>query len=352
MKYIFREYLFTKGILVAPEMPSEKTTDEDRFCVLVTLVNRFGIQVQSGLELLSKDILKDAVSMLGKYVPEPFYRGFPDSVRRLTNDQLLFDQLYHYFRTYGMNNFEGPSGHSILEEVTKVAFTEKPDLKLFRIISEREAKDILIENCELLLCGNRPLSPYLTDILLEAYKTYVIELPKDIPCKKTVIALLYETKNVELCRYLKLSDVVKILEYIQYHVYCSENLKKLNLRNQDRKLLIRSLDYLLGDSERQEKEIAVCFEKRQIWKGLLHHLHYHPKNLFGKCFVNSIRNAKMNYSAYAIFESYMASGNTGAAAEHLCEEKGPSEVVRHMNYILSRCGDDEKKIQEVLSCLE
>ena len=93
----YKEYLFRKNILVS-EQAEEDGSSLD---VLYALVKQFGIRVVSGGELATRDMLPFSESMLGIHVPEPFYRGFPQSVRALSPDQLLYDQLLHYTLTYG-----------------------------------------------------------------------------------------------------------------------------------------------------------------------------------------------------------------------------------------------------------
>ena len=126
MKSIYTDYLFDKYIFV-----SNGETGTDQFETLFALANLFNIRIIEGEKLVSGDMIKYAASRLGQNVPEPFYRGFPQSVRELSPDKLLFDQLVHYTITYGFGNFS-EAGHSLFEEnFEKTAFKENADIREF-----------------------------------------------------------------------------------------------------------------------------------------------------------------------------------------------------------------------------
>ena len=95
LKDIFKDYLFDKSILVNDTGKNEANA----FPALYSLATRLGINVTSGHELATVEILDFASIRLGHFIPDAFYRGFPNSVRELSREQLLFDQLIHYFKT-------------------------------------------------------------------------------------------------------------------------------------------------------------------------------------------------------------------------------------------------------------
>ena len=133
MKNIYKDYLFEKHLLV-----SEGNADnaENQFETLFALANLFNIRITEGEKLVQEHMIKYVASQLGENVPEPFYRGFPQSVRELSSDQLLFDQMVHYAVTYGFGNFS-EAGHSLFEEnFERTAFKENAEIKEFRIITE------------------------------------------------------------------------------------------------------------------------------------------------------------------------------------------------------------------------
>ena len=340
MKDVFKKYLFTKHVLVADCGPNEEIS----FNTLIALKNKLGIKITKGMKLANFDMIEFAADQLGVYIPAPFYRNFPKSVKQLSSDQLLFDQAYHYFTTYGNNDFS-EAGHSVFEETfERLAFNENTESKDFVILNEEEATKVLRESVLDLLKSSRPLSDNHYAVVYEALKDYDI-VPDDIPCKQTVARLMYDTKNVyRFAKYLWLADVIKVVDYINYSVYGNDNLKKLNMKNKDRKLITNVINACFDN---KRCIFSDCFEKRKIWCGLLHHIHYKPFHTDSLSFVKMIRSGA-NFSAYSRFEKAMKDGNVSNAAQILSEMKGTSVLLRNLNYILSRCKTEEE-VREVLS---
>ena len=136
MQKIFKDYLFGKHILVH----ESGVKCEDAFETLFALANLFNIRITEGQALATKDMIETASEQIGVDVPAPFYTGFPQSVRALSKDALLFDQLVHYTVTYGFGNFS-EAGHSLLEEkFERAAFKEDCEIKDFVILTEQEAE--------------------------------------------------------------------------------------------------------------------------------------------------------------------------------------------------------------------
>ena len=53
----------------------------------------------------------------------------------------MFDQLIHYFNTYGLGNFDEP-GHSVFEkDFERAAFQEDTEVQEFVIQTEEEAEE-------------------------------------------------------------------------------------------------------------------------------------------------------------------------------------------------------------------
>ena len=87
-----KEYLFAKHILV-----NESGRDrENCFPTLFALAGQLGIRITEGAELALPEMIRFSAEQLGLFVPEPFYRGFPESVRKLTPEERLYDQLASY----------------------------------------------------------------------------------------------------------------------------------------------------------------------------------------------------------------------------------------------------------------
>ena len=289
MKEIYKDYLFEKHILVSEGMTEEKYVFETLFA----MAHFFGVKITKGKELVRCGMVKELSKRLGENVPEPFYRGFPQSVRNLSAEELLFDQLIHYFNTYGLGNFDEP-GHSVFEkDFERAAFQEDTEAQEFMIQTEEEAEDTIRTMVNDLLSGSRPLNERQYKLALTFIRDYIENIP-DIASKNTRMRLLIDTKNLSLADSLNLSDIMKLVDELNYRKYHNNNLKKLNLKNQDRKFLTALLDRMFRSGR---CDIGTCYEKKQLWNGFLHHIHYQPKNEEAKRFVHAMRT-KGNESVY------------------------------------------------------
>lgn len=332
MKTIFKNYLFEKHLLVN----EGNITEENSFQVLFALANLFNIRIGSGEKLAQKEMIKYVSEHLGEDVPAPFYKGFPESVRSLTPDQQLFDQLLHYMTTYGFGNFS-EAGHSLFEEnFDRIAFKENADIKEFSIITEEEAEDRLSELVGNLLAGTRPLSDEQYNIVKEFISEYDHEV-NSIASKNTCIKLLIDTRNISLAGFLQMSDVIKLVDELNYSVYENKDVRKLNLKNQDRKFITSVINRLFKDGR---LDIRNCYEKKSVWSGLLHHIHYNAKTKEEMAFVDAMRGS-VNESVFSEFERAMAEKNVKTAVDALKAGKGSAAVLRNLNYIISRCESDE-----------
>lgn len=136
---------------------------------------------------------------------------------------------------------------------------------------------------------------------------------------------------------MNLSDVMKVVDELNYRNYNNSNPKKLNLKNQDRKFLTEILDRMFqGD----RCDIRTCYEKKQLWNGFLHHLHYQPENEAASIFVRTMRE-KGNESVYSEFEKLMRENRRQEVAKLLREKKGTSVLLRNLDYIISRMDNEE-----------
>lgn len=332
MNNVFKKHLFNKQILVCDGEPSKNP-----FECLYLLANSYGFKITNGANLVQDSHVEYVAEMLGKKVPEPFYKGFPKSVRKLSKEQLLFDQLFHYFITYGLDDFSNP-GYSVFEkDFERLAFKERGRKVEYIIITEDEANEIIKETVQNLLSSTRPLSEFQFSVALNYLKENTDYVPEKIASLNTCVKLFLETDKVELLKNINLSQVIKIVEEINYTKYKNKNLKKLNFSSADRKFITLILDYIF---ENGFVDTLNCFEKKKVWCGLLHHLHYVGKNEKGKEFVSLIRSNK-NDSVYARAEKAIQSGNVKDAISIIKKSKGATLLLRQLNYFLSRCKTQE-----------
>lgn len=353
MNDTLKEYLFSKYVLVSNDVPDSK----DSFFAVFTLSNLLSVRVTEGQELATLDVVKYAAEQFGIDVPAPFYRNFPESVKALTREELVLDQLLHYVSTYGFGNFDTPE-HSLFEkDFERTAFHENTVIRDFKIVNEEDAKNILFEYVDGMFKSSRPLNANMYTIAKLCIDTLGYEV-KECKSKSNAIRLLYDTKNVAYANLLKLPDVIALVDYINYNQYKNTDIRALNLRNQDRKFVTRVLDRLLETAT--TNQARSCFENRAVWCGLLHHLHYTPKgnreeDNFASRFVTAIRDKKysgLGVSVLSEFERLMNSScDPVRAALYLARNKGAGAVLRNLNYILSRC-KTEKEVGGVLDCLK
>ena len=332
MHEIYKDYLFEKHILVS----NGNFEDKNAFEVLFALAHFFGVKILKGGKLVNYKMIGELSERFGENVPEPFYKGFPGSVRELTTEELLFDQLLHYSVTYGLGDFEEP-GRSVFEkDFERIAFREATEVKEFVVQTEEEAEETVQMIVNDLLAGSRPLSERQYALAL-AYILDHDEVVPDIVSKNTLVRLLIDAKRLSLADKMNLSDVMKVVDELNYRNYNNSNPKKLNFKNQDRKFLTEILDRMFqGD----RCDIRTCYEKKQLWNGFLHHIHYQPENEAASVFALTMRE-KGNASVYSEFEKLMCENRRQEAAKLLREKKGTSVLLRNLDYIISRMDNEE-----------
>lgn len=342
MKAIYKETLFDRNCLVAER---GKETGH-AFEVLYALAEFLGIRIVSGEKLAQEDMIRFASERLGINVPEPFYRGFPESVRKLYSHELLFDQLFHYFTRYGLKQFDTP-GHSILESaLERSPFREHTEIRDFTILTEEEAEAKLAEIVGNYLVSTRPLNDRQYALVLEHIGDHDGEIPY-CASKNTAIRLLADSRDLRFVSFLTMSDVMKLVDEIQYRYYGSEDIRQLNLRNRDRKFITAVIDRLFLE---RRCDTRTCSEKKALWSGLLHHIHYRPKDELASHFAACMRGRE-NISVYSEFEKALAERDIKKAVTALREGKSASAVLRNLNYIVSRCRTQEE-LDFVLDCMD
>lgn len=343
MKDVYKKYLFAKHIFVSEKSAGE---EKNQLAVLFSLANLFNIKIVKGRKLVREEMIRFASECLGQNVPEPFYKGFPQSVLKLTKEKLLLDQLIHYVTTYGFGNFS-EAGHSLFEEIfERAAFNENSDIREFSVVTEEEAAEILGEMVNNLLAGTRPLSEEQYTLVREAISDYDISV-RNMASKNTCVKLMIDMRDLRFTDFLVMSDVIKLVDEMNYGLYGNTDIKKLNLRNQDRRFITAVIDKLFTEGK---CDIRNCFEKKRIWNGLLHHIHYKAKSAEAKSFVNAMRG-KGNRSVFSDFERAMTERNIRSAVQILKSGKGSASVLRNLNYIISRCTSEEE-LQFVLDCID
>lgn len=350
MKETFKKYLFDKNILVNDGATENDEELESLLCT--ALMAKYGYNVVSGAELMSKPVFDYVAKQIDFKPTEPFYKGFPESVKKLCPEERLFDQLWSYYKTYGLDNFSEEQ-HSVCESpVERITLLKSFTTKNVKILNETDAEKELESLLQGLCDQTRPMSEYQFAVLVEAIREYDMFMFK-FASANTAIKVLLETRDLRYAeKYsapLELSHFPKIVEELNYKVYRNNDIKKLNLKNQDRKFLINVLKILITNSYNDfnlisDYQMAVCVEKRAIWKGILYHLHYKDNRL-------SFIYSQKVFSGMSEFEWFMAGENTYGAASILKYRKGTSAVLRNLDYIVSRT-KEFSEVENVLDLLK
>lgn len=351
VKQIYKDFLFSKQILVEDCAHADCVESPENVALILTrLYNDYGIIITGRVDLINRYVYALIEEQIGsKFVPSAFYRSFPASVRSLSEEQLLIDQLCHYFKTYGEGDFSNP-GHSIFEkDDVRPLLMEKGEVKYFHMMTEHDSYEIILETCAGSLSDSRPLNPTYYNLVSSVYddfeenfSTFVsfeqMFINRRINCKNTSLKLLMDKRDARLANHIELPDVTKLVEIIANER--KQKINKLSLPNKDRKFITQVLDNLLDNDNISNEKLAECHERKKFWCALLHHIHYIPKSNNAKYFVNTIRG-QLNLSSLATFEYYMADYNIKAAVRVALDNKGVGFILRNLNYLLSRCRTDE-----------
>ena len=337
MKSVFVKALNNKHIVL------QNGEGKNQVEALYYLASRFGVIITKGEEFANIELVDQIATVLGNVVPDPFYRGFPESVHKLSKAEVVLDQLLHYAQTYGLGNFD-EAGHSLFEpEVKRLAMKEKTEPIPFKIVSEDEAwyeVEVIINN---LCASTRPLNADNRELLIAWIKEDKATLPT-IASKTARIELSAEfRKNIGLTIFdiLDLADELNVKQNGIYTGYCpprKTSLKKLHLNSANRRFLVNMLNEVLN-KPLSLHETKLLVEKKKFWKGLLHHIHYRPKTNAQKCFVSLMYDDFVK-SYNSDMMRQLANNNTFAAAE-LAAKKGSANLLRNLVFLLSRAKTDE-----------
>ena len=364
----FKQYLFSKHILVkekhAPNLVLKNGVvdsklprlyaESDKYVgeTLLSLSKLYGIRITDGWENAQPQMVELAGRLLGKNVPEAFYRGFPKSVRNLPVEKRYLDQIISYFVTYGMGDFSEPR-YSIFEtkeDMERTIFSEDGVIKDFSILTCDEAVEKLKSYVEEMCASTRPLSDSSLEVAILVIRELGL-LPKHVASKNTAVRFLLVTGNQYFSKFLTLSDGIKLMEeahFLQYErtwpLERRDETNQLNMKNQYRKIITKMLDDCFTSGR---VDIGNCYEKKKAWAGLLHHIHYKAKTPQANEFLSAMRG-KENHSAYSAFEKTLKNDGAFTASGVLLQAKGPGALLRNLNYLVSRAKSEE----EIRSILE
>ena len=328
---VVADALFNHGILAGNgDHPQE---------VAVALADRLAIDVRGDVSALDPACIRTAARNIGLHVPEPFYRGFPESVRELPAHALLVDQLLNYMLTYGIGNFEGPSSHSLVEAVRERMPLDDRDVvwRQMTVMGTDEAREKARMLATSTCAATRPASDEelaLVCALMESDPCF--EIPQ-VTGRDTRVRLAEATRDTRIVRQLETDDVIVLVRLLSDAAANGTN--RINLRNQDRKLVTMAIDHAL-EVPVTGSRLARAFERRARWCAILHHVHYRPRNAGARKFVAAMRSGE-NHGDLSRFERLMAEGDVVRAARFLAESKGQGALLRNLDYVASRASEGQ-----------
>lgn len=339
-----REYLFNHNTLVSVPTESNDSVDDivESSYTNFYIAKRFGVVIDKGRDLANREMIGYLTRMYeGNIVNTYFYRSFPMSVRLSSKEQLLMDQILNYVKTYGLGMFTGDT-HSFFEETIERTAMSDTDrvIKHFDIISLDEVDDVVRQYASDLTSSTRAINDTQYSFLMTAIHHFNF---KALNCasKNLAIRILVDTRNLDYGRFLSLTDVLKVVEYMQ----TSDNkdvwgkgMKDLHITSAGRRFLTELIDMMFMLNPSKETVIS-CYERKKIWNGLLHCIHYVGKTDRSRNWVNSIRN-NAKKSPMSRVNAYTNICDLASAVDVLTQYHGAGAVARNMNYLLSRANNE------------
>lgn len=342
---VIEDALFRHGYLVAGDVEDKN----EAYSVLIALKGLFGIETSGPVAYLTPDAIRIAERNLGGQVPEPFYTGFPQSVRNLAPNVYSMDQALHYLMTYDMGILDERSAHSLFEtKVMRDALGLAAGVRPMTVVSKDEAHALVANWVSDTLASKRPSSAETIALVYAHIEiTPDFKMPK-VASKATLVQLTEILKNnpkhlAALLDQFMLTDILSLAKWLSYIQDCNQpylslakqhTLKNLNLKNQNRKLVTRALDVVF-ERGIDLQQAYFAYEQKKNWAGLLHHIHYKPACERAKGFVAAMRGRE-NKSYMSYVERLIARGDIVYAAKLLAKVKGPGALLRHLDWLLSR----------------
>ncbi len=351
MLEIFREKLFAANTIVALDPP------QDMSAVYLALLGNFGIKMadDKSFSFLSPSVLRDVEQRIGKPLGEPFYRSFPESVKKLSAEEQIIDRLLHYSQTYGEGNFDERHFSVFEEECAIIPFREKTEKKVFAVVDEKTAFKQLFAMADRMLCGRHLNDPDMEFLLtlIEAcgYR------PGRIDSKQVLSGLLLALRDrqgadaalsfIDGFANFSIGDVLRVLGYetARNDRMGRPQFRKLNMSAAQRKFYAALIEHAAAHCTKEE--IVDCVEKRADWKGFLHHLHFKAASSRSRLLVRSIFDDSVK-SVYSEVERLFASGGFPASAKTLREKKGATVLLRHLKRYLAATEDRPAEREAIL----
>lgn len=350
---VMEDRLFQNNIIVSDN-------GKDQEAVYITLLGKFGVKIadEASFNLLNPEVLNVFERAFREPLGEPFYRGFPESVKGLSEDEIIIDRLLHYMQTYGAGDFENRHFSIFEKEVEKIPFKEKYDLKTYKVVSSERAYKELCNIADTLLM-RRQIMPcdyqFIMEMMNNGYTPEKIR-SKQIMC--FLIRYIRDQKGdkeavafIDKFRAFQLNDILKLIGWdnASKDFRSRPNFNKLNMTNKDRKFYTTLIEHVAARTKVEDMLDVV--EKRKIWKGLLHHIHFKATTSYATVFANTVFDDYIK-SVYSEVEKLFAEKKIVAAAAVLANNKGSTAVMRSINRFLCAAQSQEERLEIVKIALQ
>lgn len=328
---------------------------KDQEAVYITLIGKFGVKIadEASFKLLNPEVLTVFARAFREPLGEPFYRGFPESVKKLSEDEILIDRLLHYMQTYGTGDHETRHFSIFEKEVEKIPFKESYDIRIFKVVSSERAFKELYNIADTLLM-RRQIMPcdyqFIIDMMDNGYT------PEKIRSKQIMCFLIRNIRDqkgdkeaiafIDRFRSFELNDILRLIGWdnASKDFRSIPNFNKLNMKNKDRKFYTTLIEHVAARTKAED--LIDVVEKRKIWKGLLHHIHFKPTTGYATVFANTVFDDYIK-SVYSEVEKLFAEKKIVAAATVLANNKGSTAVMRSLNRFLCAANSQEERLEIV-----
>lgn len=337
--------LFQNHILVNE---NDKGTNQE--AVYLTLIGKFGVKIadEESFNKLHPDMFNLFEKEYGRPLGEPFYRNFPESVKTLSDEEMIIDRILHYMQTYGADDFETRHFSLFEGEVQKIPFKETYDLTTFKVVDYNMAVKELYHIADTLLM-RRQISNYDLEFIIDMMD--IDYMPSKISSKQIMTLLIREIREkkgdlkvmsfIDKFNYFELNDILRLIGWTNADkdLYHRPQLNKLNLSNKDRKFYTALIEHVAARTSFDN--IHQVLEKRKNWKGLLHHIHF-KGSIGATSLLASIIFDDSKKSIYSRVEKLFAEGKIIESAKTLVEYKGATSLLRNINRYISTVKSSEE----------
>ena len=367
MKKILKKYLGYKGYYVLDEFESfsHELIDENELINIFSILANLGYKLSSASIILLKKVSKELYTNLINDMTNLFseikgvtnhlvmYKNFPN-MENVTQSEYVINAILHY-----LTATEYSYGYMVEENLLERKLEEYAKFSELKLISQKEAKKILVNNMTTLLESNKIITDNDFEVLKEVNRLYpssikVSSIPFKVNLANLVNSLVY-TKDGNLDKnkipsVLEMFDpsTITITDLLRIYVAISDgdiefiyNTQFVSLPRYSRKLFISILDNIC---KKNPYAIDELHSHEFLWKKAFEKLHIgEVKGLYPNAFKEAFKLRSNTYKTYnSEVEKALEEANTLKLLS-LMEIK-PGEFARRLDNILRSPNIDSKEV--------